>query len=111
MAMKKEIEQVVENMTSILTTSVIREPSRSLIEQCKAILLLRFLSTRVLADATKDSWDALFFKFQQEKKKNRHKHEAEDENDICCREVLIVSQISYSSPFKYFSNFLFKKCL
>jgi len=93
MAMKKEIEQVVENMTSILTTSVIREPSRSLIEQCKAILLLRFLSTRVLADATKDSWDALFFKFQQEKKKNRHKHEAEDENDICCREVLISAII------------------
>lgn len=84
--MHTEIKEVIHNLTSVIT-----DLNRSMIEQCKAILLLRFLSVQTLEFATRDSWNALLSKFQRES--NKEKILDQDEvNYICFREVLTVSE-------------------
>lgn len=78
-----EIQEVVHNLTSIII-----DPNRSMIEQCKAISVLRFLSVETLESATRDSWSALFSKFQQDSSREKKTSHQDEENHICFREVL-----------------------
>ena len=83
-----EIQEVVHNLTSIII-----DPNRSMIEQCKAISVLRFLSVETLESATRDSWSALFSKFQQDSSREKKTSHQDEENHICFREVLAVSEV------------------
>jgi len=90
--MHTEIKEVIDNLTSVIT-----DLNRSMIEQCKAILVLRFLSVQTLEFATRDSWNALFSKFQRECNREKKMLDQDETNTVCFREVLTVS-----SSFTYF---------